>query len=205
MINRYKAILILALVPVAGFSNLAPADEIDVTEFVAGTIISSSDVNENFSTLAKESNENDARIASLESSASETNSSSSAVTYTFAGYTTALFNSENYGGTINLYTTSLHCKQEYGDSASILTSRVLEYLIFSGNSFSPPSESDALILFNSGEVVVTHRGQSSTTITERYDAFWDVYRGNGVLSVTPTGRLVTSVEYPVQVACMLRQ
>ena len=45
----------------------AIADEISVTEFVSGTTISSSDMNQNFQTLTDESNENDARITAIES------------------------------------------------------------------------------------------------------------------------------------------
>lgn len=45
----------------------AVADEIAVTEFVPGTIISSADMNQNFDKLVQESNENDARISELES------------------------------------------------------------------------------------------------------------------------------------------
>lgn len=44
----------------------ALADEISVTEFVPGTIISSADMNQNFDTLVQESNENDGRITALE-------------------------------------------------------------------------------------------------------------------------------------------
>ena len=44
------------------------ADEISVKEFVSGTTISSADVNGNFDTLAKESNETDARISAIEAS-----------------------------------------------------------------------------------------------------------------------------------------
>ena len=42
------------------------ADEVSVTEFVPGTIISSADMNQNFDTLVQESNENDGRITALE-------------------------------------------------------------------------------------------------------------------------------------------
>ena len=45
----------------------AIADEISVTEFVSGTIISSSDMNQKFQTIVDESNENDARITAIES------------------------------------------------------------------------------------------------------------------------------------------
>jgi len=44
----------------------ALADEISLTEFVAGTVISSSDMNQNFRTLVEESNENDGRVTALE-------------------------------------------------------------------------------------------------------------------------------------------
>ena len=49
----------------------AIADEISVTEFVSGTTISSSDMNQNFRTLVEESNENDGRISVLESTSDQ--------------------------------------------------------------------------------------------------------------------------------------
>ena len=49
----------------------AIADEISVTEFVSGTTISSSDMNQNFRTLVEESNENDDRISVLESASGQ--------------------------------------------------------------------------------------------------------------------------------------
>lgn len=58
--------ILLALV-ITFLAKIGVADEISVTEFVSGTTISSSDMNQNFQTLVDESNENDERISALES------------------------------------------------------------------------------------------------------------------------------------------
>jgi hypothetical protein len=199
MINRYKAMLIQALVPVAGFSNLAQADEISVKEFSAGTVISSADVNSNFDILAKESNENDARLTSLEGA--EVAVGSSTRTLVFAGYTNAEFVRDNYGSSANFYTTSLHCKQEFGDSASILTTSQLVHFIQSGNTFTPLESADGLLLVNSDSSVLS--------------AYWDFsdYLGFGV--VTPNGgvgtdrvdgsRSYTVHSIPIRVGCVTLQ
>ena len=60
--------ILLALV-ITFLAKIGVADEISVTEFVSGTTISSSDMNQNFQTLVDESNENDERIKGLENTA----------------------------------------------------------------------------------------------------------------------------------------
>ena len=60
--------ILIALV-ITFLAKISVADEISVNEFVSGTTISSSDMNQNFQTLVDESNENDERIKGLENAA----------------------------------------------------------------------------------------------------------------------------------------
>ena len=190
-------------------NTLSFADEIAVTEFTAGTVISSSAVNSNFDTLANESNENDARISALEDNPI-LSANPSVAGFNFQGYTTQNFSRDNYGFVTNFYTLSQHCKQEFGADSFVLTSSILTQLISSGDSFIAPTSETALMIFDTGKYVVTHSGSTSNSYARMIEPYYGEGVAYGVLSgpatVYATGAVGTAVcgyeEKPCPVACV---
>jgi hypothetical protein len=209
MKNTYLNVIAVGVSLFASAPFTVFADEIFVEEFVSGTIISSADVNSNFDTLAKESNENDARISAIEASP-VLNTDAASSGFIFDGYTTQAFARSAYGETLNFYTLSNHCKQEFGPSSFVLTTRILTSLITQSDTFTPPSADPAFIIWDSGRTVYYDRGTSS----EQVAIVDNIWSGNGQqafgpASISPNGRLGTiyqmgTDENPSSVACASR-
>ena len=132
-----------ALLLLSGTTNLF-ADDISVPNtFTADTTISSSQMNANFDALVQESNQNDARIESVEGDVAALNQAANGNTYTWLGYTTDTFSiaADNYATWLNL---TAFCKAEFGATAMVGSIESLEYVAKNDSSFTAPTTARAL-------------------------------------------------------------
>ena len=172
------------------------ADDISVpNSFSADTTISSSDMNANFDVLVAESNENDAKIASL-------NSAIGGESYSLLGYTANNYVYDVATSRVSLITLNNFCKSEFSNEAAQVASLNIFASISARQTITLPT-ANSLMLASADSAFCDFDGSSSNCIPKGYNSAFNIYFPSGAFCELNSGGLIicnqsdSSVDHPV--------